>query len=403
MAQPTPYVKSQTFADVQSGNTLVPIPGSDFDTEFSLIQATLDQTLANLELIQRDDGSIANGVVTPDSLDTATLLMMTEWTPRGAWLTATVYSANDVVTQSSNSYVCLVDHTAGTFATDLAAGKWMALFNSVAASAVAVTPGGALVATTVQAALIELDSDLSAEITARAAAITALTATVTANAALVTSTYVPLTTRGDLLSRGASANSRLAVGTTGQVLGTDGTDVMWVTPAAVQGVPVGLVAPYAGATAPTSWLLCYGQAISRTGYSSLYAAIGTVYGVGDGATTFNVPDLRGRVPAGADAMGGVAASRLGGGVTGGVTAAAVPGVVGGAQSHTLTAAQIPAHTHGIPGTSTAPTGAGAALDRGVDTGGGTATVTTDTGTGGGTAHNVTQPTLVMNYIIKATS
>ena len=57
-------------------------------------------------------------------------------------------------------------------------------------------------------------------------------------------------------------------------------------------LPAGVTVPYAGATSPTGWLLCNGQAVSRTSYSRLFAAIGTTYGVGDGSTTFNVPDLR---------------------------------------------------------------------------------------------------------------
>jgi microcystin-dependent protein len=62
----------------------------------------------------------------------------------------------------------------------------------------------------------------------------------------------------------------------------------------------GLIQMYAGATAPSGWLLCNGAAISRTvTYTGLYAVIGTTYGVGDGSTTFNLPDFRGVFPKGA--------------------------------------------------------------------------------------------------------
>jgi microcystin-dependent protein len=64
--------------------------------------------------------------------------------------------------------------------------------------------------------------------------------------------------------------------------------------------PVGIVTAYAGATAPTGWLLCDGSAVSRTIYAALFAAIGTAYGIGNGTSTFNLPDLRGRVPVGRD-------------------------------------------------------------------------------------------------------
>ena len=74
--------------------------------------------------------------------------------------------------------------------------------------------------------------------------------------------------------------------------------------------PAGVISPYAGASAPTGYLLCFGQAVSRTTYSDLFSAISTTYGAGDGSSTFNLPDLRGRVIAGQDDMGGSAASRL---------------------------------------------------------------------------------------------
>ena len=60
------------------------------------------------------------------------------------------------------------------------------------------------------------------------------------------------------------------------------------------GMPVGSVVAYAGASAPPGFLLCNGQAVSRTTYAGLFTAIGTTYGIGDGATTFNVPNLSGQ-------------------------------------------------------------------------------------------------------------
>ena len=59
--------------------------------------------------------------------------------------------------------------------------------------------------------------------------------------------------------------------------------------------PAGIVMPFAGSTAPQGYLLCDGSAVSRTDYADLFTAIGTVYGAGDGASTFNLPDLSGRV------------------------------------------------------------------------------------------------------------
>ena len=92
-------------------------------------------------------------------------------------------------------------------------------------------------------------------------------------------------------------------------------------------VPSGSLQPFAGATAPNGWLMCFGQAISRTTYADLFAAIGTTHGVGNGSTTFNVPDLRGRTIAGKDNMGGSAANRLTSGNSG--VAGTTLGAVGG--------------------------------------------------------------------------
>ena len=62
----------------------------------------------------------------------------------------------------------------------------------------------------------------------------------------------------------------------------------------------GTVIMYAGSSAPTDWLICDGSAISRTTYSDLFSVIGTDYGVGNGTTTFNIPNLKGKVPVGLD-------------------------------------------------------------------------------------------------------
>lgn len=67
--------------------------------------------------------------------------------------------------------------------------------------------------------------------------------------------------------------------------------------------PVGVINPFGGTTAPEGWLLCNGQAISRTDYADLFAVIGTAFGSGDGSTTFNVPDFRESVPKGAGLTG----------------------------------------------------------------------------------------------------
>jgi len=107
----------------------------------------------------------------------------------------------------------------------------------------------------------------------------------------------------------------------------------------------GMVMPYAGSAAPSGWLLAYGQDVSRTTYSGLFSAIGTTYGSGDGSTTFTLPDLRGRTVAGQDNMGGTSADRLTN-QTGGLNGDTL-GATGGSETHTLTEAQLPAHSHSL--------------------------------------------------------
>lgn len=174
-------------------------------------------------------------------------------------------------------------------------------------------------------------------------------------------------------------------------------------------VPVGSVTAFAGSAAPSGWLLCGGQTVSRTLYSGLFLTIGTTYGAGDGSTTFALPDLRGRVVAGLDDMGGSAASRLTSTV---LTASDTLGATGGSQTHTLTTTEMPSHTHTQDAHShTIPiyvastftgfigsNGHGGVFRENVGTNG---AVATNQNTGGGGAHLNTQPTIVLNYIIKA--
>ena len=168
------------------------------------------------------------------------------------------------------------------------------------------------------------------------------------------------------------------------------------------GVRTGAIMPHGDSSAPVGFLNCDGTAVSRTTYASLFGVIGTTYGSGDGASTFNLPDLRDNVAVGKSSSKSI-------GSTGG---SATQTTTGSVDNHTLTTSQIPAHTHtkasfqqeqGIrhrDGTSQIP-------QRG-DVGTVTGTFTTDS-TGGGGAHNhgftgasmsVLQPYLALNYIIK---
>jgi microcystin-dependent protein len=222
--------------------------------------------------------------------------------------------------------------------------------------------------------------------------------------------------RSDTAAAWDAANPILAVGEMGYATDTkvlkigDGVTA-WNSsggPAPLS-VPAGVISQFAGATAPSGYLLCNGTAVSRTTYSSLFANIGTAYGAGNGTTTFNLPNFQGRVPVGvgtAPSGNGVAAKAL--------------SATGGDETVVLTIPQMPSHTHiqnnhghtittynddynSFGGSSTAEP----SFSRNDDSPPGVTrtwpvneTQAINQNTGGGQAHNNLQPYLVVNYIIK---
>lgn len=136
MARPTNYDKTTDFTQYAAVNPNNKYNAPDHDREFDNIATSLDETQAWLANITRDDNALKNGVVTPDSLNTATVAMLNKTlTPRGDWAAGVLYAISDYVERPGEvTYVAIVPHTSSDFAVDRAAGKWM-VFTSGSQSA----------------------------------------------------------------------------------------------------------------------------------------------------------------------------------------------------------------------------------------------------------------------------
>lgn len=157
-----------------------------------------------------------------------------------------------------------------------------------------------------------------------------------------------MTTKGDIISTDGTTINRLAVGGTNthvlQVDSAQTNGIKWgqvatagiangaVTPAKLSFDIAGVITAFGGSSAPTGWLLCDGSAVSRSTYADLFAVIGSTYGSGDGSTTFNVPNLKGKIPVGLDAA---------------QTEFDTLAETGGAKTVTLDTTMIPSHAHTI--------------------------------------------------------
>jgi microcystin-dependent protein len=219
-------------------------------------------------------------------------------------------------------------------------------------------------------------------------------------------TTVTVTLDSGSLSVSLTAVSVSVIDPTGDPIGAGaitGEIAIGSIPASITGflVPTGAISAWSTSTAPTGWELCRGQAINRTTFANLFAVIGTTYGVGDGSTTFNLPDITGRVIAGQEAS----ATRLTSGVSG--VDGGTLGASGGNQNmqqHNHATTETP-HSHSLPANLALAAGAGSAANAttsGLTPLGTTGTASTGltiNNTGTGSSQNV-QPTIVLNYIIK---
>ncbi|MEP6826456.1 MAG: hypothetical protein ABJA10_00110 [Aestuariivirga sp.] len=139
MAQPTPYALAYSFQNYQVSNPTRPLPADKLETEFSAVALTLSQALANLKLLQRDDGGLANLSVGYDQLKVELALGLAQPV---AWAANTTYSKRDTVFNGTSLYRATIAHTSVVFASDLANGNWEFLVNlTFGASAVTTFNG----------------------------------------------------------------------------------------------------------------------------------------------------------------------------------------------------------------------------------------------------------------------
>ena len=173
----------------------------------------------------------------------------------------------------------------------------------------------------------------------------------------------------------------------------------------IEGIPTATIVPWSSASVPSGFLECNGAAVSRSTYSALFAIVGTTYGAGDGATTFNVPDLQDNVSVGKSGTKALAS-------TGGANTVTSTGNVGGSTANaTLSTAQLASHSHQVPLSYGNPSDGPMGRIQGTFGAFPGFTGTTSTGSGSGHSHNmsatfsgdatsVVQPYLTVIYIIK---
>lgn len=355
MADPTTFVPSYSYSGWQAANPSDPLPAQHVDNDMANLQRSIDELVAAVKDVRRDDGALQNGSVTNESLsaDIASTIIgavttlaegyrdqaaasagtattkageatgaaaaalasqqaadaakvyvqgveasLPEW--KGGWVTATAYGLGDLARQNGTTYICTIAHTSGTFATDLTASRWAIFAEKGSAGA---GTGDLLAANNLSdiaspaLALSNLngqpkDTDLTAIAALTSAANKMPYATGAGTWGLANLTAFART----LLDDADQATAQATLGVAGNM------------------VLPGTVIFYAASAAPAGYLKANGALVSRTTYAALFSAIGTAHGAGDGTTTFNLPDLRGEFIRGWDDARGLDSGRTFGSV-----------------------------------------------------------------------------------------
>lgn len=220
------------------------------------------EAAATAAAISETNAAISEGnAATSETNAAASASIVADWEWKGAWTSSTAYVINNIVSNSGSTYICTVAHTSsGSFD----AGNWELL----AQQGLAGTGTGDMVGAN--------------------------------NLSELTNTSIARANIGlGNVNNTSDVNKPVSTATQTAI------DAAIAAIPPVESVPAGAVQAFAMATPPSGWLKCNGAALSRTTYSTLFAAIGVVFGAGDGSTTFNIPDLRGEFVRGLDDGRGV--------------------------------------------------------------------------------------------------
>lgn len=441
MPYPTPYSRLYSYTAFQQAQGDTVFPGVDMDADLDAVANTTSTLTTFIENVMRADGKLANGIVTKEALSADVQMGLPVPTP---WLTATNYAVGATVTQGLALYYCLVPHLSSVFNTDVASGYWQMV---VSFATMGLLPANTVGASQLVAGAVTAPAIAANAVTTSAIADGAVTASKLSSAALVPigasfdfdgidpptgyllkyGQAVSRTTYAALLA--VLTKTFTAVVTAGSpVLTSVNVDLTAYGPNMFKGAVLegfGLSGGVTIVSYTSNTVTVSANALSSDVLPTTYRAFPS--GNGDGSTTFNIPDDRGRTSAGRDDMGGTAAGRL--------TAATFlgsMGAAGGAETHALTVAELASHTHA---TSEAPhthsttesphthglnngvnyyaagAAAGAAQTAGVSqqTGSATTGLTINAATtglsivanGSGAAHTNMPPTIVRNRIIYA--
>ena len=318
---------------------------------------------------------------TGDPTDTSGLVLWDEQ------ITKTVTAT---YSQSLNDYILLADASSAPFTINLlalsgvAAGRpWVIMKVDSTANAVTIDPSGA---ETINGASTLVLSAAKQGVIIRKGSTEWQTDVPPAQVSFGTG-KVPL---------GRSSDGKLDSSWGGVASSLATLDSGGLVPQTQLGSIVGEIRMYGGASAPTGYLFCDGAAVSRATYAVLFDVIADVYGVGDGSTTFNVPDMRGRVPSGVGTGAGGGATGVGLPAGGAGLAAVERGRWKGEESHQLTVAELASHAHSLYDDNSGGASTNVARTSLITA----APLDSTVAAGSDVAHNNIQPIMGVNFIIK---